>query len=289
MNNLEIPVTFDCNGEKLLGIVHRPEPSLKRGIVIIVGGPQYRVGSHRQFVLLARTLASNGYPVIRYDYRGMGDSEGNAITFEESGPDLAITIDTFFRKAPQITEIVLFGLCDAASTALMYAYQDSRIIGLILLNPWVRTEVGEAKAYVKHYYFKRFKDADFWRKLFAGEFEYVKSLKSFKDNIGTAFGFAKIQGTTAETIAEYKQRISFPLRMRYGMERFEGRVLLILSSVDLTAAEFKDTINSCRKWRKLLERRSVTRQDLKGANHTFSRQEWRDQVAKWCIDWLESW
>jgi uncharacterized protein len=227
--------------------------------------------------------------VIRYDYRGMGDSEGNAITFEESEPDLAITIDTFFRNVPQITGVVLFGLCDAASTALIYAHQDSRIIGLILLNPWVRTEVGEAKAYVKHYYFKRFKDAEFWRKLFAGKFEYTESLKSLKDNITTAFGFAKIQRTTGGIVAEYKQGTPFPLRMRYGLEHFEGRVLLILSGKDLTAAEFKDAVNSSRIWRKLLERRSVTRHDLKEANHTFSRQEWRDQVAKWCIDWLESW
>jgi exosortase A-associated hydrolase 1 len=289
MGNLEIPVTFDCNGENLLGIVHRPEPSLKRGIVLIVGGPQYRVGSHRQFVLLARILASNGYPVIRYDYRGMGDSEGNAISFEESEPDLAITIDTFLRNIPQITEVVLLGLCDAASTALMYAYQDPRIIGLILLNPWVRTEVGEAKAYVKHYYFKRFKDADFWLKLFAGEFEYVESLKSFKDNIRTAFTFAQIRDNGTRTIVGYNQGTTFPLRMRYGLDRFKGRVLLILSGEDLTAGEFKDLVKSCRKWRKLLKRRSVTGHDLKGANHTFSRREWRDQVSQWCIDWLESW
>jgi exosortase A-associated hydrolase 1 len=289
MGNLEIPVTFDCNGESLVGIVHQPEPSFKRGVVIVVGGPQYRVGSHRQFVLLARTFASNGYPVFRYDYRGMGDSEGNAITFEESEPDIASAVDTFFTNVPQITEVVLLGLCDAASSALMYGYQDLRIAGLILLNPWVRTEVGEAKTYVKHYYFKRIKDPDFWKKIFAGEFEYVESLKSFNANISTAFNFIGIRRYESRTVAEYNRGVAFPIRMRYGLERFEGRVLLILSTEDLTAAEFKDTIKSCRKWRKLLNHRNITRRDLKGANHTFSRNEWRDQVAQWCIDWLESW
>ena len=47
-----------------------------RGVLIVTGGPQYRAGSHRQFVLLARFLAARGMAVLRFDYRGMGDSEG---------------------------------------------------------------------------------------------------------------------------------------------------------------------------------------------------------------------
>jgi hypothetical protein len=45
-------------------------------VVIIVVGPQYRAGLHRQFVSLARTLSTAGFLVLRYDYRGMGDSDG---------------------------------------------------------------------------------------------------------------------------------------------------------------------------------------------------------------------
>jgi len=46
------------------------------GVLIVVGGPQYRVGSHRQFVMLARFLADHGVPCMRFDYRGMGDVSG---------------------------------------------------------------------------------------------------------------------------------------------------------------------------------------------------------------------
>jgi alpha/beta superfamily hydrolase len=45
-------------------------------VLVIVGGPQYRAGSHRQFTLLARSLAEQGFAVLRFDYRGMGDSTG---------------------------------------------------------------------------------------------------------------------------------------------------------------------------------------------------------------------
>ena len=43
-----------------------------RGMLIVVGGPQYRAGSHRQFTLLARDVAATGVPTMRFDYRGMG-------------------------------------------------------------------------------------------------------------------------------------------------------------------------------------------------------------------------
>ncbi|KAB8057318.1 hydrolase 1, exosortase A system-associated, partial [Janthinobacterium violaceinigrum] len=59
---------------RLVGILSLPAAPGPRGVLIVTGGPQYRVGSHRQFVLLARALAAQGVPVLRFDLRGMGDS-----------------------------------------------------------------------------------------------------------------------------------------------------------------------------------------------------------------------
>ena len=56
------------------------------GVVIVVGGAQYRVGSHRQFVGLARHLAAHGHPVLRFDFPGMGDSPGDWVGFESTAP-----------------------------------------------------------------------------------------------------------------------------------------------------------------------------------------------------------
>jgi len=65
-------------------------------VLIIVGGPQYRVGSHRQFVLLARHLAAQGIPVMRFDVRGMGDSKGKPRNFGQLDDDLRAATDCFF-------------------------------------------------------------------------------------------------------------------------------------------------------------------------------------------------
>src|SRR5215471_15952260 len=85
----EVPVSFRSEQMDLIGLLHMPDPSPSLGVVIVVGGPQYRAGSHRQFVLLARDLASNGAAVLRFDCRGMGDSGGNFPGFERIGPDIA--------------------------------------------------------------------------------------------------------------------------------------------------------------------------------------------------------
>ena len=74
MNYKERPLHFKCQDTSLIGILSMPEDSGKRGILIVVGGPQYRTGSHRQFTLLARQFASDGIPTMRFDYRGMGES-----------------------------------------------------------------------------------------------------------------------------------------------------------------------------------------------------------------------
>ena len=54
-----------CADDRLPAILHRPEVTARTGVVIVVGGRQNRVGSHRQFVLLARALAAAGYATLR--------------------------------------------------------------------------------------------------------------------------------------------------------------------------------------------------------------------------------
>jgi alpha/beta superfamily hydrolase len=116
-------ILFSCAGEQLLGILSQPELASATGVLIIVGGPQYRTGSHRQFVLLARALAEAGYPALRFDTRGMGDSGGEARNFERIDQDIAAAIDAIFQHCPQLQRVALWGLnsgssCSAVGSAL---------------------------------------------------------------------------------------------------------------------------------------------------------------------------
>ncbi|MGZ3255080.1 MAG: hydrolase 1, exosortase A system-associated, partial [Burkholderiaceae bacterium] len=282
----ERAVHFACAESWLYGVVSIPEQIFSRGVLIVVGGPQYRAGSHRQFTLLARHLAEQGVPVMRFDYRGRGDSQGETRTFESIDDDLRCAINKFMTEVPHLKEIVLWGLCDAASAALFYACQDPRVTGLVLLNPWARTEEGLAKTTLKHYYIGRVFERDLWHKILHGRFDYGAAIKSAMALISTVFERKK--RILADSSRSEHQDMSLPDRMYHGLNRFKGRTLVILSGGDLTGKEFSDLITGSNKWQKLISGSNVQRHDLAGANHTFSRREWRDQVAAWTCEWVKA-
>jgi exosortase A-associated hydrolase 1 len=289
----ERALAFLCREAWLYGVLTLPSQCARKGVLILVGGPQYRAGSHRQFTLLARSLAASGVPVLRFDYRGMGDSEGEVRSFEDVEDDLRSAIDKFLVEVPLVSELVIWGLCDAASAAIFYAHKDPRVMGLVLLNPWVRTESGSAKAYLKHYYASRLFQPEFWSKIRHGKLNIVAAARSFLSVIGEATAGRKQSGSgvTVETCdtCDTCDATLLPDRMFHGLSRFRGKILVILSGNDLTAQEFSDLVKSSRQWRKLLTSSRVTSLSLPAANHTFSRREWRDQVAAWTKDWIYSW
>ena len=285
MNFEERALAFACHGEWLYGVLSLPQEPCSKGVLIVVGGPQYRAGSHRQFTLLARSLAAEGIAAMRFDYRGMGDSQGEQRDFEAVQDDLRAAIDHFSAAVPGMQQVVLWGLCDAASATLMYAPTDTRVAGLVLLNPWVRTADGIARTTLKHYYRGRLLEADFWRQLVRGGFDVRRSLKSMYGMARTAFGAprAGADGSGAAAGA------ALPDRMHAAMRQFGGRVLLIVSGADLTAQEFCDLGRTSPKWKRLLGAPNVSQRQLDKADHTFSRRAWRDQVASWTSEWVRSW
>jgi exosortase A-associated hydrolase 1 len=288
MNYAEQPVVFECEGESLVGIASRPERPRDVGVVVIVGGPQYRAGSHRQFVLLARHLAENGVATFRFDYRGMGDSAGAMRTFEDIDADIRAAIDTFVRSVPEARRVVLWGLCDAASAACLYAPSDSRVAGLALLNPWVHTEAGEAKAYVRHYYWRRVLSPDFWKKVVAGGLNLGETIRDFGWQVARAARLesSPTKGSTPSESRATRRNEALPIRMLASVQRFNGPLLLVVSSQDLVAAEFSDLARSSRHWRAVTSSARATSRLIAGANHTFSAREWRDEVARQTLDWV---
>jgi len=281
----ERALTFACKGERLLGIVSLPAASTAteaptRGVLIVVGGPQYRAGSHRQFTLLCRALAGAGIPAMRFDYRGMGDSEGTQRGFDTVDLDVRSAIDAFMQAVPSLREIVLCGLCDGAAASVFYAPTDARVRGLLLFNPWVRTEEGAARATLQHYYRARLFDKDFWRKLAAGKFRPGAALAS---------ALRLLRQSRAASTPKQDKVESLPERMYRQLERFDGRVLVVLSGADLTAQEFAGLAQSSPAWRRLLDDARVTRCDLPGADHTFSLRAWQDEATRQACAWMRAW
>jgi len=274
----ERALSFDCQGHLLPGILALPAQHRDIAVVVVVGGPQYRVGSHRQFVLLARALANAGYPVLRFDTRGMGDASGEFPGFEHIGPDIAGAIDALHAEVPGLAKVVVWGLCDAASAILINQELIDSVAGMVLLNPWVRNADTLATAEVKHYYHKRLLDPAFWTKLLRGKVDILASLREF---LGKVFRlFSRRQRGDAPS-SDFRER------MVQGWLRFERPVLLILSGIDMVAAEFSEFARAHRVLAGVLDRPTVTRIEFAEADHTFSSAAHRAAVEAATLDWLE--
>lgn len=288
----ERPVVFRCGDPALIGIVSTPIQPRKRGVVIVVGGPQYRVGSHRQFTLLCRYLAREGIASLRFDYHGLGDSEGPpALGVGGISGDLRCAIDVFLQDVPQVEEVVLWGLCGAASASALYAPFDSRVVGVVMLNPWVRTEQGRAAAQLRYYYLERLMNPALWRRLLRGEVELVSSLRDFLQSILKAIGIIPASAAPngeAGPPMENEPLGTLPNRVLDALFRTQVRVLIILSGSDLTANEFRQVASCSRRWLQLMASPRVTCREIPEANHTFAQTDWRDQVAEWSADWVKS-
>ncbi|MCS6944099.1 MAG: hydrolase 1, exosortase A system-associated, partial [Sutterellaceae bacterium] len=256
--------------------------ALDVGVIVVVGGPQYRVGSHRQFVLLARAMARHGIACLRFDYRGMGDSSGGQRTFEDVDADIACAVATLLAHVPSVRRVVLWGLCDGASAALMAARAQPHLAGIVALNPWVRDQATLDRALLKHYYGQRLLSAQFWRKALSGGLDFRGAFGEFAARVRRRLS-PKSTGDSAQRPSHFQER------MRKGLERLPGPMLLILSGRDLTAREFESFTAGDRRWRSLINDASRVRvRRLPAADHTFSDAASRAEVERHTIDFVLS-
>lgn len=285
----ESPIVFRCGDVNLVGMLHAPATEARpRGVIVVVaGGPQYRAGAHRQFVNLARKLTNAGFPVLRFDLRGMGDSGGSYLGFEHSETDIRAAIDALAAREPRVREFVLFGECESASGILFYAWQDPRVAAAVLVNPWVRTSEGQAQVIIKHYYWDRLRSPEFWKSVREGRYDVVASVRSFFDVARTYLrGRRSLVRATSGAGKDDISGLPLPEKTAAGLRRFSGRVLLLMSGRDYIAREFDEVTAMSRAWHGLLQEPRIERRDLTEADHTFSRAAWKAQASDWVVEWL---
>jgi exosortase A-associated hydrolase 1 len=271
----ERAVTFEADKQTLVGILHEAAPTASVGLLILVGGPQYRVGSHRMFVRMAREFALRGYPVLRFDFAGMGDSEGVFRGFEKLDGDIAAALRQFGQMCPALERFVLVGLCDGATAAAYYAGTDRRVAALALLNPWVHTAPGAAKVYLWYYYPRRLLQLDLWTSLLRGRVSIAASLGDLLRHFRRVFAKRKVADEG-----------NFVDRMREALAIFQRPMLVLASENDYAATEFVNLWTTDARWQGIRE--SATFVPLNGADHTLSSRDSMQEFCATVLDWLDS-
>lgn len=257
---------FSCGGSSLVGVVDVPERPLQRGVLVLAASEQYRVGSHRQFTLLSRVLAQRGIPVMRFDRRGMGDSDGEPRAFDAIEDDIAAAMKEFFIQMPEMKESVILGLGDAALAAALYAPTDERVCALVLLNPLPGAPRGDPVEALRHHYLARLGEVSFWKKVARGKVDISAGAAALRENLQH----------TART-----RRNALPRRVAASLAGFDGRLLMVLGGEDMAARQFA---------RVLARHQARFRYaEVAQADHAFASSAWRDQVAETSANWIMSW
>jgi len=135
----ETPFYFGDAAEPLFGVFHAPGGT-PTGLGLVFCHPfgEEKLWAHRVFVSLARDLAARGHAVLRFDYRGNGDSGGD---FSRSS--LATALADVGSAVRQLRELsgspraALVGLRLGASIAALAADDIAGIDRLVLWAPIV--------------------------------------------------------------------------------------------------------------------------------------------------------
>lgn len=213
-------VTFPCEGAILAGTIDEAQGTT--GLLIVSGGNELRSGAFSGMAELAARIAMAGYPVFRFDRRGVGDSEGHNGGFRLSGPDIAAAIRCFLAEAPCMGRIVAFGNCDGA-TALALT-EATGLHGLVLANPWTiegEADMAPPPAAIRARYAEKLRNPRELLRLLRGQV----SLRKLARGIGQALRPPPRPSTLAEDL---KARLA----------AFSGPVRILLAGRDRTAQVF---------------------------------------------------
>lgn len=168
-------LTFPCEGATLGAALDESEGAI--GVLMVTGGTQTRIGSHRMYENLSRSLSGNGFSCFRFDRRGVGDSECEDPGFRGSASDIAAAASAFRAACPALTHVIGFGLCDGATALAMFG-AGAGLSGLILVNPWLVEAQANAPppAAIRRHYRNRLLSVEGWRKLLTGSLSWRKLL-----------------------------------------------------------------------------------------------------------------
>lgn len=212
-------LTFACEGDTLVATLD--EAAGHAGLLLVSGGNEIRSGAFAGQAQLAARIAAAGFPVFRYDRRGIGDSTGENRGFRDSGPDIAAALAALKAERPGLARVVGFGNCDAASALMLNA--GAGCDALVLANPWtIEHDDGAMPAE-------------------AIRARYAEKLKNPKELVRLATGkvsLRKLAGGLKRAVAPAAPPTTLAQDMRAGLEGFGGPARLLIAERDRTGQAF---------------------------------------------------
>lgn len=245
-------------------------------LLIVSGGNEIRSGAHGGMARLAARIAERGFPVLRYDRRGIGESTGDNSGFLGSAAEIIAATRFLRQQLPQVKSVIAFGNCDAA-TALALFGPSAGLDGYILANPWVIESAsatdGEqtpiSSAAIRSRYWDRIKNPKTILDLFSGKIDIGKLLKGLK------------QASRSDDTG------ALALRLRDGLAGLEQDTRLLLAKRDSTARAFLAAWKSS-NFEPLRSKSAIRIETLDSASHSFADAASKDWLTAQVLEALRS-
>ena len=291
-------VSFACEGYELHGSLHRPSHTASdTAIVILNQGPLDRSGAHRLSVKCARRWAAHGFAVLRFDARGVGDSEGDWAIPEDGAPikDLyknieegAWTLDTCAAidhvcATTNAKHVVLAGLCGGAVSALHAAADHPAVVGVIMVGMPVRPwgDIGIASILASHVeqeakgYVKKLGRWEAWQRFLTFKTDYRVLW-----GVGSRYILSRLFDTESEQLKSLNASLLKSFRT---VEASGKRMLFVFPEHDYLWVEFRDLFLPAFK-----DRAPFDLHIIPDANHTFTEVAWQEQLFSTLETWLQT-
>jgi uncharacterized protein len=306
------PVSFlNSQGARLHGTLHIPlVPRPQAPAVILLSpGVKMRVGPGRLYVPLTELLNSLGFTVLRFDFFGLGDSEGQLLESQlidiynhvEVGRNVDDTLCAlrWMRETRGHSSFILGGLCGGATTAALAAERDSSIRYLLCLGLAITlsSDAATPARYLtrveldsrRQKYFRRLLEPKSWIRLLMFQSEYGviwRSMKKmfFKERAAAASAAEASAGT-----GEHMENANplFPPAYFAFLQR-GGKALLLFSEKDRLPSEFDEKFAVPYAARLAPYQHQIRSHIVPSANHVLSMPEWREDMLSVTRDWVET-
>lgn len=300
------------NGNRLRGMLHEPDPGQERGVCVLLlpPGVKGRVGPHRLYLKIAERFVSMGFHVLRFDFHGLGDSEGeiderllsdmyNTIQSGRYVDDTIAAMD-WMKANCKVGRFVGSGLCGGSISALLTAAKDPRIVSMLALSipvafdggeaNWARFATSQQLDGIRRGYFKRLVKPESWIRFLTGKTSYQVLWRSLKQMLPWASRTSaatstpqQVDGATATPKDDTNPKFPPAFLKFVGSKR---HMLLIFSGKDRLIWEFEEKFAA--RHRSELEpmRDYFEVRTIENANHVLSDPAWVRQMLDVAAAWL---
>lgn len=291
-------------GLRLFGTLHSPDepnPELP-AVVLLSPGVKMRVGPGRLYVPLTELLNSLGYTVLRFDFFGLGDSEGeltetmladvyNNIEVGRYVDDTLCALE-WLAAAHGFKRFMLGGLCGGAITALLAAERDPRVDSLLSLgmNITLSSNTATPAKYLtraqldsrRQKYFRRLLEPKSWWRFLTFQSEYAVIWRSMKRM------FVKEKPATEQPVSEEQRGNANPLfpPAYFAFLSRGGRALMIFSEKDRLHSEYEEKFVAFHREQLEPYKPQIREHVIPNANHVLTFHEWQREMLEHCRQWL---